>query len=184
MSRLSTNTAEQLEPPTETSLSTNPGIEERMSRIHGRGVYALKPFRAGERIIELLGERISAEESDRRAELLPENGHTFFFWVDDDLVLDCGVNGNSARYINHHCEPNCEAVIEDDRVFIDAIRDIAPGEELTFDYNLCWYGTETPEELALYACRCGAERCRGTMLAPEPLDEEEEEEESLCAAEA
>jgi SET domain-containing protein len=177
MSRHSTNTAEQLEPSpvdTDSSLAAQPAIEERDSQIHGRGVYALRRFRAGERIIELVGERISAEESDRRAELLPENGHTFFFWVDDDLVLDCGVNGNSARFINHHCEPNCEAVIEDERVFIDAIRDIAPGEELTFDYNLCWYETDEPEELALYACRCGAAKCRGTMLAPEPTEDESE----------
>lgn len=172
MPRRATCSAEQsVSNSSEISLATHSVIEERLSRIHGRGVYALKPFRAGERIVELLGEKITAAESDRRAELLPDDGHTFFFWVDEDLVLDCAVNGNSTRYINHHCEPNCEAIIEDDRAFIDAIRDIQSGEELTYDYNICWLSTETPEELAVYACRCGAQSCRGTMLSPEASDE-------------
>ena len=152
-------------------------IEERESPIHGRGVYALKNFRTGEFITELLGERISSDESDRRAELLPADGHTFFFWVDDDLVLDCSVNGNSARYMNHHCEPNCESIIEGDRVLIYAIRPISAGEEITYDYHLCWTGEEEQDELDLYACRCGAATCRGTMLSPEPMESEEEEEE-------
>lgn len=147
-----------------------PAIEERRSAIHGRGVYAVRLIRAGERILEFTGECISATESDRRGELLPDDGHTFFFWIDEDLVLDCAVNGNSARFINHHCDPNCEAIIEEARVFVDAVRDIAPGEELTFDYNLCWSREDTPEELTPYACRCGAPNCRGTMLNPEPIE--------------
>lgn len=103
------------------------------------------------------------------------DGHTFFFAISDDVVLDCGVNGNIARYINHHCDPNCESVIEEDgRVFIYAIRDIEPGEELTFDYALIWTGEESQEELAIYACRCGAPTCRGTMLSPEPWAAEDE----------
>lgn len=145
-------------------------FEERDSAIHGRGVYSLRAFKPGERITELLGERISSAESDRRAELLPSDGHTFFFWVDEDLVLDCAVNGNSARFINHHCEPNCEAYIEDDRVFIYASRPIEPGDELTYDYNISWSRSEDSAELQLYACRCGAKQCRGSMLNPEPID--------------
>jgi uncharacterized protein len=145
-------------------------IEEFQSPIHGRGVYALKAFQKGVFITELLGERISAAESDRRMELLPADGHTFFFWVDDDLVIDCSVNGNSARYMNHHCDPNCESVIEDDRVYIYAIRPINPGDELTYDYHLCWTGEEEQAELETYACRCGAASCRGTMLAAEPMN--------------
>jgi SET domain-containing protein len=169
--RNATCLVERLEPaPIENSC---PGIEERQSPIHGRGVYALASFRTGEFVAELLGERISAEESDRRAELLPADGHTFFFWVDDDLVLDCSRNGNSARYMNHHCEPNCESVVEGDRVFIYAIRPIKPGDELTYDYHLCWTGEEEQAEIDTYACRCEAATCRGTMLTPEPMDAEE-----------
>ncbi len=169
--RNATCLAEPIEPAlTECS---SPGIEERQSRIHGRGVYALRHFHTGEFVTELLGERISAEESDRRAELLPADGHTFFFWVEEDLVLDCSRNGNSARYMNHHCEPNCESVVEGDRVFIYAIRPIEPGDELTYDYHLCWTGEEEQAELDTYACRCGAPTCRGTMLTPEPMSPDE-----------
>ena len=76
----------------------------------------------------------------------------------------------TARFINHSCNPNCETVIENSRVFIEAIRRIKPGEELGYDYQLTWESTDDPAELALYACRCGAKQCRGTMLDTEPLD--------------
>lgn len=85
-------------------------------------------------------------------------------------MIDAGVDGNEARFINHSCAPNCETVIENSRVFIDAIRNIKPGEELGYDYQLTWESTDDPEELALYACRCGAKKCRGTMLDKEPVD--------------
>jgi SET domain-containing protein len=90
--------------------------------------------------------------------------------VDDGICIDAGVGGNEARYINHSCDANCETIIEDGRVFIDAIRDIRPGEELGYDYQLTWESTDDPAELALYACRCGAAACRGSMLDPVPLD--------------
>jgi SET domain-containing protein len=167
-----TCSARRIETPTthDTTQPALPTISERHSSIHGLGVHALKAFEAGECITELLGERITAEESDHRAELLPDTGHTFFFSVDDDLVLDCAVNGNSARFINHHCDPNCEAIIEGDQVFIYALRDINVGQELTYDYNIGWSVTEAAAELAQYACRCGAATCRGTMLSPAPVE--------------
>jgi len=146
-------------------------IETRHSKIHGTGVYAIAPIKKGTRIIEYLGERISHAEADRRYALKgDDDGHTFLFIASSRTVIDAGVNGNDARFINHSCAPNCETVIEKSRVFIDAIRDIKPGEELGYDYQLTWESTDDPEELKLYACRCGAKKCRGTMLDKDPVD--------------
>ena len=148
-----------------------PPVETRNSDIHGRGVYATRSIRKGTRIIEYLGERITHAEADRRYERKgDDDGHTFLFIASQRTVIDAGVNGNEARFINHSCDPNCETVIEDGRVFIEAIRRIKPGEELGYDYQLTWESTDDPVELSLYACRCGATKCRGTMLDVEPLD--------------
>src|SRR5512138_3676490 len=149
----------------------NPLVEVRDSEIHGRGVYALKRIRKGTRIIEYVGDRVSHATADRRYERKGEDdGHTFLFIVDDKIVIDAGIGGNEARFINHKCDANCETVTERRRVYIEAIRNIEPGEELGYDYQLTWESTDDPEELALYACRCGAKKCRGTMLDTEPLD--------------
>lgn len=157
-------------------LAVSPLVEARDSPIHGRGVYAVAPIKKGTRILEYLGDRISHAEADRRYEIKgDDDGHTFLFIASNRTVIDAGVNGNDARFINHHCDPNCETVIEGSRVFIDAIRGIKPGEELGYDYQLTWESTDSPEELALYACRCGAKRCRGTMLDREPLDQKKPE---------
>jgi len=150
-----------------------PLIEARNSRIHGRGVYAIAPIKKGTRIIEYLGERVSHAEADRRYEQKgDDDGHTFLFIASNRTVIDAGVNGNDARFINHSCAPNCETVIENSRVFIDAIRNIKPGEELGYDYQLTWESTDDPVELALYSCHCGAKKCRGTMLDTEPVDKQ------------
>ena len=157
-------------------IATSPLVEARNSPIHGTGVYAVKPIKKGTRIIEYLGERISHGEADARYETKGEDdGHTFLFIASNRTVIDAGVSGNDARFINHHCNPNCETVIENSRVFIDAIRDIKPGEELGYDYQLTWESTDDPAELALYECRCGAKKCRGTMLDREPLDKKKTE---------
>jgi SET domain-containing protein len=143
----------------------------RRSRIHGRGVYAARRIRSGTRILEYVGQRISHAEADARYEAkLKDDGHTFLFVVDEEICIDAGIDGNAARYINHTCDPNCETVIQGRRVYIEAIRTIQPGQELGYDYQLTWDSTDDPAELALYACRCGAAQCRGTMLDSEPLD--------------
>jgi uncharacterized protein len=153
-------------------LATSPLVQARNSKIHGRGVYAIAPIKKGMRVLEYLGDRISHAEADNRYEQKSDDdGHTFLFIASSRTVIDAGVGGNDARFINHSCKPNCETVIEGSRVFIDAIRNIKPGEELGYDYQLTWESTDDPQELALYACRCGAKRCRGTMLDREPLDE-------------
>jgi uncharacterized protein len=159
-----TREAEELAPPP---------VATRDSGIHGRGVYATRTIPKGTRIIEYLGERISHAEADRRyARKSEDDGHTFLFIASKRTVIDAGVHGNAARFINHSCAPNCETVIENGHVFIEAIRRIKPGEELGYDYQLTWESTDDVVELALYACRCGAKRCRGTMLDREPLDKQ------------
>jgi uncharacterized protein len=148
-----------------------PIIEVRNSRVHGLGVFALKRIRKGTRVIEYLGERISHKEADRRYDLkAAKDNHTFLFIVDGRTVIDAGVDGNAARFINHTCGPNCESVTQNRRVFIEAIRTIEPGEELAYDYQIEWDPQDPPDIDEIFACRCGSPQCRGTMLWPGPAD--------------
>jgi hypothetical protein len=142
----------------------------RDSIVHGRGVFATRRIEKGERIVEYLGERVSHYEADRRYEVKDENdSHTFLFIVDSKTVIDAGTDGNDARFFNHSCDPNCESVVEKRRVFIEALRAIEPGEEMTYDYQI-YRDHDDPENIdEIFACRCGFANCRGTMLwPPEP----------------
>jgi SET domain-containing protein len=142
-------------------------VEVRNSPVHGRGVFAAAPISKGARIIEYLGDRVSHEAADKRYEDHDESdNHTFLFIVDKNTVIDAGVGGNDARFINHQCSGNCESVIENRRVFIDATRDISPGEELGYDYEIGREKDDPPNVDEIYACRCGSPQCRGTMLWP------------------
>ena len=142
-------------------------IEVRASPLHGLGVFAMRPIPKGTRIIEYLGERVSHAEADRRYNYKDAgDAHTFLFIVDDSTVIDAGVDGNEARFVNHACDPNCESVIESRRVFIEAVRVIEPGEELTYDYQIQREADDPPDVDAIFACRCGSARCRGSMLWP------------------
>ncbi|HQY07465.1 MAG: SET domain-containing protein-lysine N-methyltransferase [Burkholderiales bacterium] len=142
-------------------------IQVRLSSVHGKGVFALQTLRKGERIIEYKGEVIDWEEALRRHPHDPSQpNHTFYFHIDSGDVIDGAVNGNSARWINHSCAPNCEAQEEDGRVYIHALRTIKPGQELSFDYRLVIDERYTPKLKKEYACWCGAKTCRGTMLGP------------------
>jgi SET domain-containing protein len=137
----------------------------RKSPIQGMGVFATRRIRRGTRIIEYKGERISSDEADQRYDDdHMERHHTFLFTVDDDTLIDAAVDGNEARFINHSCDPNCEAVLEDSRVYIEAIKNIQPGVELTYDYHYEREGPYQESWAELYACHCGAENCRGTIL--------------------
>lgn len=139
----------------------------RPSAIQGQGGFALRPISRGTRIIEYVGERIGHAEADvRYDDARMQRHHTCLFTVDDRTVIDAAVGGNAARFINHSCDPNCLPVIERGRVFIDARRDILPGEELSYDYALPRIGGEEDEPPDRYLCRCGSRRCRGTMLSP------------------
>jgi hypothetical protein len=141
-------------------------IQVRRSGVHGKGVFALKPIAKGARIIEYKGEIITWPQAQKRHPHDPSDpNHTFFFHIDDRHVIDAAVGGNAARWINHACQPNCKAEEEDGRIFIDALRDIAPGEELFYDYGLIIDERYTPALKKQYECRCGSARCRRTMLA-------------------
>ena len=142
-------------------------IEVRRSDVHGLGVFAARRIPKGTRIIEYVGERVSHAEADRRYEDKDaQDSHTFLFIVDARTVIDAGVDGNDARFINHSCDPNCESVIQGRRVYIEAIRDIEPGGELSYDYQIEREDDDPDDIDAVFACRCGFIRCRGTMLWP------------------
>ena len=142
----------------------------RNSAIHGRGVFAATEIDRGTRILEYIGPRITWDEALEQPDSDPDNpAHTFLFEVEDGRVIDGGVRANHARWINHSCAPNCTANEDDEgRVFIHARRRIKPGEELTYDYRLSVEGRLTRAERAGYACRCGAAKCRGTLLRKKP----------------
>lgn len=137
----------------------------RHSAIHGNGVFASRTIPAGARVIEYQGKRITEKQAAKRFGLDPENPHhTFFFSLESGKLIDGGDEGNDARWINHSCEPNCEAQEEKGQVFIHALRDITRGEELNYDYGLVIDEKMTKQLKAAYACRCGSANCRGTML--------------------
>jgi hypothetical protein len=139
----------------------------RSSPIQGHGAFAARQIRKGTRIIEYTGERITTEEADARYDDdRTPNPHVLLFVVDKRTVVDAGVGGNEARFINHSCEPNCEPVIDSRRIFIEAIRTISPGEELTYDYNLTRDDDDNAQTEKGFTCHCGASTCRGTMLEP------------------
>src|SRR5687767_13276977 len=132
-------------------------LEQRRSGIEGEGLFAKVPIRAGDTIIEYTGERLSKAESLRRC----IEGNNYIFNINDEFDIDGSVESNFARFINHSCAPNAEAQLEDDRVWIVALRDIPPGEEVTFNYG---YDLDDYRE---HPCRCGAANCVGYILAEE-----------------
>jgi len=137
----------------------------RHSPIHGYGVFAARRIRKGTTVVEYLGDRVSHAQADARYEDKdPNDNHTFLFTVDAKTVIDGGVNGNEARFINHGCDPNCESSTRNKRIFIDAIRTIQPGEELAYDYQIQRDSDDAPNVDEIFACRCGAKNCRGSML--------------------
>jgi len=142
-----------------------PLFEVRHSRVHGHGVFALRRIRKGTTIIEYLGDRITHAQADARYEDKdPRDNHTFLFTVDKKTVIDAGVNGNEARFINHGCDPNCQSTTEKKRIFIESIRTIRPGEELAYDYEIQRDDDDPADVDEIFACRCGAANCRGSML--------------------
>ena len=125
----------------------------RPSPIHSVGVYASTPIPKGKRVVEYAGERITAEEADRRYDGV---SRTYLYGLDDGKTV---IDGHGlGAYLNHSCDPNCEVDEIKGRVWLFAVRDIAAGEELVWDYNL--YDDEEPAP-----CHCGSRKCRGTMYS-------------------
>jgi len=152
---------------TAANLAADPLIVVKHSKIHGHGVFAKRKIPAGARIVEYVGKRITEKQAEKRTGLDPENPfHTFFFSLESGKLIDGGDGGNDARWINHSCAPNCEAQEEKGRVYIHALDDIKRGEELAYDYGLVIDEKMSAMLKKSYSCRCGAEKCRQTMLAP------------------
>ena len=153
--------------PPRSAAASGRRIQIRRSGVHGKGVFAVAPIPKGEVIIEYKGEIITWPEAQRRHPHDPSDpNHTFYFHIDDERVIDAKHGGNAARWINHACEPNCEADETDGRIFIKSLRALKPGEELFYDYGLIIDERYTPKLKKQYECRCGSKKCRGTMLAP------------------
>ena len=145
---------------TETA-AEHPLVRFRTSGIHGTGGYARQALTTGSRVIEYVGDRIDKAEAARRCEA----GNVYVFHLDDTWDLDGDVPWNPARFLNHSCDPNCEAEIDaDGHIWIHARRDIAAGEELTFNYG---YDLDNYQD---HKCRCGAPNCIGYMVAEEHFD--------------
>jgi SET domain-containing protein len=146
----------------------------RRSPIHGNGVFATAPIPRGEEIIEYKGKLLTPEEADALYGDGGETGHTFLFTLNEQYVIDANQRGNTARWINHSCAPNCRAVVEEsasgdprrDKVKIEAIRNIKPGEELTYDYGIVLEVPHTARLKKLWKCLCGSPKCTGTLLKP------------------
>lgn len=144
-----------------------PLYEVRKSGIQGKGVFAAKKLRKGQKIIEYAGERISNAEADKRYDDdKMKRHHTFLFTLDSRTVIDGAVEGNDARLINHSCDPNCEAVIEGKQIYIYALKTIEPGTELVYDYKYERTGENDAELEKFYKCKCGSDSCRGTIMKP------------------
>ena len=149
-----------------TDIDTVHYVKVRHSAVHGNGMFAARKIPAGTRVIEYEGKRITDKQAEKRFGLDPENPHhTFFFSLENGKLIDGGDEGNDARWINHSCEPNCEAEEVKGRVFIQTLRDITRGEELNYDYGLVIDDKLTKALKQAYECRCGSASCRGTMLA-------------------
>lgn len=150
----------------------NPYLELRTSGIQGTGAFATRNIKKGTRIIEYRGQRISWRTADKRYDDdKMKRHHTFLFTIDEKLCIDGARDGSDARFLNHSCDGNCEAINERKRIFIDARRSIKAGEELVYDYQYERSDDHTEEDEQFYACRCGAAKCRGSILAPKKSDD-------------
>jgi SET domain-containing protein len=146
----------------------------RRSPIHGNGVFATEVIRKGEEVVQYKGTLMTHGEADEMYGDGGETGHTFLFTLNDDYIIDANRKGNTARWINHSCKPNCRAVIEEsasgdrrkDKVLIEAIRTIKPGEELTYNYGIVLDVPYTARLKKLWQCLCCSPNCTGTLLQP------------------
>jgi len=137
------------------------GLIVRSSDVHAAGVFTTTPIKKGRKVVEYTGPRITKEEGDK---IYEHRDITYLFAVGKGARV---IDGHGiAMFINHSCDPNCESVVEGRRVYIEAIRTIEPGTELTYDYQIQREDDDPPNIDEVFACRCGFAQCRGTMLWP------------------
>lgn len=146
-------TDEDIEPDNGTQL---PKLVVKESNIHGTGVFAAEPIKESQKIIEYIGEKIPSAEGDRRSEI--DEKLTYIFILNDKYDIDGSVNGNDAKLINHSCGPNTYTDLVDDGIWVIADKDIAEGEEITYDYS---FDADDLEE-----CHCKSKNCRGFINDP------------------
>lgn len=129
----------------------------RIARTPGRGLglFARRPFKKDEFVAEYTGRKISTKEADALTT-------KYLFEIDDDWTIDGSPRSNIARYMNHSCDPNCESDVVDGKILITALRDIEPGEELTFDYGEEYFD-EFIKPFGCKCSKCGAERSVETV---------------------
>jgi SET domain-containing protein len=145
-------------------MSDKPLCKVDSSSIHQRGLFATCDIKAGTDIIQYVGEKISKEESTRRAleweEKARETGEglVYIFELDDEWDLDGRLGDNPARYMNHSCDGNCEAVNAEGEIWIVARKNIKKGDELVYDYGY------DMEHFLDHPCRCGADNCIGYIV--------------------
>jgi SET domain-containing protein len=149
-------------------------VARRRSKIHGNGVFATAPIRKGERIIQYTGPLITHEEADEQYHGDVATGHTFLFTLNKHWVIDANRGNHLAKWINTSCAPNAVAYVHSERkkkpdpkkdtVWIEALRAIKPGEEITYDYGFDFEVPYTVKLLRAWACKCGSPKCRKTML--------------------
>lgn len=138
---------------------------KRRSAIHGVGVFATRRIRAGRLLIAYLGQALTTSEVRKRFhDDDADDPHTLLFHLGGDRYIDAGVGGNDARFINHSCDPNCDPEVLDGAIWIRAVKNIQPGVELAYDYSLEIEKGASRKRSGLYTCRCGAAKCRRTML--------------------
>lgn len=148
--------------------TSSPYIVLKKSGIHGKGVYAKMDIQKGTRIIEYVGEKVTKKESDRRAQKPLQNnakneelGAVYLFELNKRYDLDGYFDYNTARFINHSCDPNCETEIVKGHIWIISVKEIKKGEEITYNYNYSW------EDYEDHPCNCGTKRCVGYILVEE-----------------
>lgn len=146
--------------------TTSEFISVKHSSIHGTGVFAAKDIPKDTKIIEYVGRKVSKDEANEIADIQyekgvsGEEGHVYIFEINDDYDIDGNVDYNTARFINHSCDPNCETEQDDkDRIFIISIKEIKKGEEITYNYG---YDVDNWQE---HPCKCGSKNCVGYIVA-------------------
>ena len=143
-------------------------IELKPSIIHNLGVYASKDIAKGTKIIEYVGNKLTKAQADKRADEILEasqkdnsKGMVYIFELNKKYDIDGEVPYNTAKYINHSCNPNCEVEIIKGKIWVIALKDIKKGEELSYNYG---YDFEDYQD---HTCKCGSENCIGYILAEE-----------------
>jgi SET domain-containing protein len=136
----------------------------KKSNVHGRGLFARKDIPKDTKVIEYKGTRMPASELPDVDENDPDGHHTVIFSLDNGMLIDASRRGNAAQFANHSCNPNCDTIEEDGRIYIRSLRKIKKGEEIVYDYHLHLAGPFDKDWLVDYACHCGSRKCRKIML--------------------